>query len=41
MSLSSEVKNLHQALTGQLIPKSAEINNHIRDFLNQEVKGYC
>jgi hypothetical protein len=34
-----EVKNLFQSITGQLIPKSDGLHNHVKTFLNQEIKG--
>jgi hypothetical protein len=37
--LSTEVKNLHQALSGQLLPKSDELHNHVKEFLQTEVQG--
>ena len=36
---ATEVKALYQALSTQLLPKSTEVNNHIREFLEQEVQG--
>lgn len=36
---STEVKNLHQAISGQLLPKSSELHNHVRQFLQEEIKG--
>jgi hypothetical protein len=39
MSSSTELKTLHQALTGQLLPKSSELHNHVRQFLQEEIKG--
>lgn len=39
MSSSTELKTLHQALTGQLLPKSTELHNHVRQFLQEEIRG--
>ena len=39
MSSSTELKTLHQALTGQLLPKSIELHTHDLQFLQEEIKG--
>lgn len=33
------MRGLHQALASHLLPKSAQVHRHIKDFLAQEIAG--
>lgn len=39
LPLEQDVKALYQSLNGHLLPKSREVNAHIRNFLEEEIRG--
>jgi hypothetical protein len=39
LTLEQDVKALYQSLSGHLLPKSREVNAHIRGFLEEEIRG--